>query len=350
MSDKVLDAYIRQYIQSQKTQTITFAWQGGEPTLMGIEFFQKAITLQNKYAHPGIKIENTLQTNGTLLDDNWGKFFKNNDFLIGISIDGTQDLHNHYRKNKGGENTFDQVIKGLNILKKFEVEYNILCTVHAANAHYPLEIYRFFRDELQSQYFQFIPIVERDNKTGFQTGNKTTDRSVTAKHYGAFLNNIFDEWVKNDVSEIFVQIFDVALGSWLGVSGGLCIFEKTCGLGVALEHNGDLYSCDHYVEPKHKLGNIINTDMIDLMHSQKQAKFGLAKLDSLTQKCVTCNVRFACNGGCPKNRITHSGDGEYGLNYLCDGYYSFFNHIDEPMKKMASLIKQNKSAAEIMVI
>jgi len=223
-----------------------------------------------------------------------------------------------------------------------------LCTVHAANADHPLEVYRYFRDELQAEFIQFIPIVERDNKTGFQTGNKVTDRSVTGKQYGDFLIAVFDEWVKADVGSVFVQIFDVALGKWMGVRGGLCVFEETCGLGLAMEHNGDLFSCDHFVEPKHKLGNISKTELIDMVQSHKQYQFGMDKRDSLPKYCMACEVRFVCNGGCPKNRTKHTPDGEFGLNYLCEGYRAFFNHVDEPMKKMAQLIKMKHLPAEIM--
>mgnify|MGYP003972507671 CR=1 FL=1 len=348
MSDSLLESFTRQYIQSQKSPQITFAWQGGEPTLLGLEFYEKAIKYQKKYAPPGVQIENALQTNGTLLDDEWCNFFKENNFLIGISMDGPPEIHNIYRKDKGKKDSSDNVLNGLNLLKIFEVEYNILCTVHAGNAEKPLETYRYFRDELGANFIQYIPIVERDNKTGFQIGNKITDRSITGKQYGEFLISVFDEWVKTDVGSIFVQIFDVALGNWMGVPGGLCIFEETCGLGLALEHNGDLFSCDHYVEPKNKLGNIIKTDMIDLVRSHKQYQFAMNKRETLPQYCLDCEVRFACHGGCPKNRIKHSPSGEFGLNYLCEGYKSFFTHIDKPMKKMAELLREKKSPAEIM--
>ena len=349
MPDDVLEVYIRQYIQAQPPGfPVTFAWQGGEPTLMGIEFYRKAVALQKRHAPPGIQIENALQTNGTLLDDEWCSFFKEHDFLIGISIDGPPEYHNLYRKNKGGEPSFNQVAAGLDLLKKHTVRFNILTAVHAGNVDHPLEVYRFFRSELGAKFIQFIPIVERDNKKGEQKGNKITERTVNPQKYGDFLIKIFDEWVHNDVGEIFIQIFDVALGKWLGKPGGLCVFDETCGRSLALEHNGDLFSCDHFVEPKHRLGNITETDMIQLVDSHKQRKFGRDKLETLPKYCLDCEVRFVCNGGCPKNRIRHSPDGEYGLNYLCEGYRTFLNHITTPMEMMVGLINARRQPATIM--
>lgn len=348
MSDELLEKYIRQYIQAQHIPSVTFVWQGGEPTLMGLDFFRKAVELQRKYARPGMSVENAFQTNGTLLDEEWCVYFKENNFLVGISIDGPPELHDRYRKDKGGAETSEGVMRGLGLLKKHAVDYNLLCSVHAANVDHPLEVYRYFRDTLGVKFIQFIPIVERDNKTGFQIGNKIRDRSVTGKKYGTFLNTIFNEWVNNDVGTVFVQIFDEALGKWFGSPGGLCVFNESCGLGLAIEHNGDLYSCDHYVEPKHKLGNIIETDMVDMVSSHKQFRFGMHKRDLLPQYCLDCEVRFACNGGCPKNRVLHTPQGEFGLNFLCEGYRAFFDHIDEPMRIMVDLIQRRRPPAEIM--
>ncbi len=348
MSDEVLENFTRQYIQAQEVPQVTFAWQGGEPTLMGLHFFTKAVEFQAKYSIPGLKIENTIQTNGTLLDDAWCDFFKDQNFLVGISIDGLPELHNVYRKDKGGVPTFPEVLSGLEFLKKHRVEFNILTTIHAANVEHPLEIYRFLRDELEAKFLQFIPIVERDHKKGEQKGNKLTDRSVMGKQYGKFLITVFDEWIRQDVGEIFVQIFDVALGKWLRQPAGLCVFDETCGLALALEHNGDLYSCDHYVEPRYRLGNIGKTELTKLVNSFKQQQFGADKQMTLPKYCLACEVRFACNGGCPKNRVLHSPEGEAGLNYLCEGYRAFFNHIDEPMKVMAGLLRSGKPAKEIM--
>jgi uncharacterized protein len=347
MPDEVLENFTRQYIQAQQVPLVTFTWQGGEPTLMGLEFFQKAISFQNQYAPSEMKIENTIQTNGTLLDDRWCAFFKEYNFLVGISIDGGQVLHDAYRKDKGGAGTFSKVCTGLELLQEHGVEFNVLTTVHAANVEHPLEIYCFLTVELGARFLQFIPIVERVNKKGSQKGNKVTDRSVTGKQYGQFLIQVFDEWIQKDVGDIFVQMFDVALGKWLGSAGGLCVFDETCGLALALEHNGDVFSCDHYVEPKFRLGNLQNSDLIQLVESHKQRKFGLDKRETLPRYCVECEVRFACNGGCPKNRILHTPQGEFGLNYLCQGYQAFFNHIDEPMRRMANLLRAGKLASEI---
>ena len=367
MSDETLEAYVRQYIASQRTREITFAWQGGEPTLMGLEFFKRAVELQQKYAKPGTTIQNALQTNGTLLDEDWANFFKEHNFLLGISIDGPQELHDEYRVNKGGAGSFEQVMRGLKLLQKHGVEYNILCTVHAANQDHPLDVYRFFRDELGAQFIQFIPIVERvtpeilplanlgwserdggERPLYTQSGNKFTQRSVNAEKYGAFLNTIFDEWVRSDVGRVYVQHFDVALGAWLGQPGSLCIFAPKCGQALAMEHNGDLFSCDHFVEPDYLLGNIHETDMLQLAAVTKQRRFGEDKLSSLPKYCRECEVRFACHGGCPKNRFIRTPDGEAGLNYLCAGYKAFFNYIDEPMKLMAGLIRTQRPPAEIM--
>jgi uncharacterized protein len=348
MANDLLEEYTRQYIEAQRVPEVTFAWQGGEPTLMGLDFFKLALELQQKYRKPGMKIYNALQTNGTTLDDDWCRFFQQHDFLVGLSVDGPRELHDYYRVDKGGRPTFDQVMRGLDFLKKHKVEFNILTTVHAANAGHPLEVYRFLRDEAGAQFMQFIPIVERDNLTGFQEGNNVTARSVTAKQYGDFLIAIFDEWVRRDIGRIFVQIFDVSLAAWFGQRPGLCIFEETCGSALAMEHNGDLFACDHYVEPGYKLGNIKDMPMIELVASEKQRQFGLAKRDTLPRYCLECEVRFICNGGCPKNRVIATPDGEPGLNYLCEGYRAFFNHIDRPMKMMVAELKAQRPPANIM--
>jgi serine-type anaerobic sulfatase-maturating enzyme len=348
MSETLLEEYTRQYIGAQQVPEVTFAWQGGEPTLMGLPFYEQAVGYQQKYRKPGMRIQNALQTNAVTLDDAWCEFFVKNDFLIGVSLDGPQHLHDAYRVDKGGAPTFDKVMRGLELLKKHRVEFNILTTVHAANADFPLEIYRFFRDEVQAQFIQFIPIVERDNDTGYQEGDTATERSVTAEQYGRFLNTIFDEWVRHDVGRIYVQIFDVALAAWTGSSPGLCIFEETCGKALALEHNGDVYSCDHFVEPKHKLGNMVDIPLSDIVVSEQQQAFGLAKRDTLPQYCRDCEVRFVCNGGCPKNRFIETPSGEKGLNYLCAGYKAFFTHIDEPMRFMAHELSQRRPPANVM--
>ena len=334
---------------------------------MGLRFFKEAIRLQQKYARPGTRILNTVQTNGTLLNEEWCRFFKKYGFLIGISIDGPERVHDTYRVDKSGKGSFTKVVKGLQLLKDIGVQYNILCSVHAANQDIPLDIYRFFRDELKAPYIQFIPIVERvkpdmlsvansgwveadSNKRILysQSGDSVTDRSVNPSAYGNFLISIFDEWVRHDVGNTYVQIFDVSLGTWFGRPGGLCIFSSTCGNAMALEHNGDLFSCDHFVEPDYFLGNIRENDLTDLALSKKQREFGNAKSSALPGYCLDCKVKFACQGGCLKNRFVQTPDNEPGLNYLCPAYKSFFKHIDRPMETMVRLLHQGRPPAGIM--
>lgn len=350
MDEALLEDFTRQYIQAQQVPEITFAWQGGEPTLMGVDFFQTAVQLQKKFSQPGQTINNAIQTNGTTLTDEWCHFFKQHNFLVGLSIDGPRHLHDVYRRGKGGQPTFDRVMDGLTLLKRHKVDFNALTTVHAANGPHPLEVYRFLRDEVGVDFIQFIPIVERENQTGYQEGTRVTNRSVTAKQYGQFLISVFDEWVRRDVGQIYVQIFDVSLGAWLGQPGALCIFAPVCGTAMALEHNGDLYACDHFVEPKYLLGNIQERNLIDMVAGEHQMKFGKDKMDKLPKFCLNCDVRFACHGGCPKNRIIRTSRGKPGLNYLCQGYKAFFHHIDDPMKIMAFLLRQQRPPSEIMNI
>jgi uncharacterized protein len=368
MADELLETYLRQLLEAHQTPDVTVAWQGGEPTLMGLDFFRHSVELVEKYKKPGQQVQHTIQTNGTKIDDEWATFFKENNFLVGLSIDGPQPLHDTYRVNKGGAGTYEQVLRGWQILQKHEVDTNILCTVHAANSDHPLEIYHFFRDELKAQFMQFIPIVERatpetlslanegwserpggDRPLYLQIGELVTERSVKPEQYGLFLVSIFDEWVKRDVGKVFIQSFDAALANWIG-QPSLCIFSKTCGNALALEHNGDLYSCDHFVEPAFLLGNIRDTHMIELVASEQQRKFGEDKWDSLPKYCQECEVLFACYGECPRNRFIHTPEGEPGLNYLCAGYKVFFNHINRPMRMMANLLKRGRYADEIMDI
>lgn len=350
MSDDVLESYTRQYIEAQRVPEVTFAWQGGEPTLMGLEFFEKAVAYQKKFQKPGMKFINAIQTNGIMLDDEWAGFFKQHNFLVGLSLDGPEHLHDKYRLDKGGQGSFERVMSGLDLLRKHQVEFNILTTVHAGNMNHPLDVYRFLRDDVGTQFIQFIPIVERKNQTGHQEGYQVTKRSINGLGYGKFLISVFDEWVQRDVGRVFVQIFDVALGVWYGQRAGLCIFEETCGLALAMEHNGDLYSCDHYVEPNFFLGNINQENLIDLVATEKHNLFGSAKRDTLPRYCRECEVRFNCNGGCPKNRIRRTPDGEEGLNYLCQGYKAFFNHIDGPMKAMVRLLRMGRPPADVMML
>ena len=351
MSDEILEKYIVQLIEGHRSNEVTVAWQGGEPTIMGVDFFRRAIALQEKYKKPGMTFENTMQTNGTLLTDEWCEFYKENDFLIGLSIDGPRELHDANRVDKGGKGTFDKVMRGLALLQKHGVEFNILTTVNRINGDRPLEVYRFLRDEVKTTWMQFIPIVERINDAGrtvYQKGDTVSERSVKPEQFGAFLNAIFDEWVHHDVGNIFVQTFEAAARSWLGMPSGMCVFEPTCGAGIAIEHNGDLYSCDHFVEPDYLLGNVQNEQMIDMLASDFQVKFGRDKLDTLPKYCLECDVRFACNGECPKNRFIETPDGEPGLNYLCAGYKAFFHHIDVPMRMIGDLIKRNAPAENVV--
>jgi uncharacterized protein len=383
MKEDVLEAYIKQVIESQQAPQVTIAWQGGEPTLMGLEFFEKSMELVHKYARPGMQIENTIQTNGTKLDSDWCRFFKKHNFLVGLSVDGPKAMHDAYRVDKRGEGTFDQVMNAARMLDQYNVDFNILCTVHARNADHPLEVYRFFRDEVKTDFIQFIPIVERatpemlpianrgwgDQNLPDQVeldslpvakssqrplytleGNLVTERSVKPEQWGEFLITIYDEWVRNDVGKVFVQMFDSALGSWYGTGASLCIHHETCGDALALEHNGDLYSCDHFVEPKYFLGNIKEDYMLDLVASNQQRKFGRDKRDTLPRYCLECPVRFACHGGCPRNRFIQTPDGEDGLNYLCAGYKAFFTHVDHPMRLMANLLRAGRYADEVMGI
>jgi uncharacterized protein len=354
MRDEVLEHYIRQLIESHHTNKVTVAWQGGEPTLMGLDFYRRAIGLQNQYQRPGMVFENTLQTNGTLLNDEWCEFFRHHGFLIGISIDGPRQLHDVYRVDKRGRPTFDRVMRGLRLLQKHGVEYNILTTVNRRNADHPLEVYRFLRDEAGAAWMQFIPAIERLNEAGislYQEGTSVSERSVLPEQLGNFLRTIFDEWVKNDVGRVFVQTFEAAVRNWLGLpSSGMCVFDATCGHGLALEHNGDLYSCDHFVEPKHLLGNICQTHMQEMAGSDQQRTFGRAKLETLPRYCRECAVGFACKGECPKNRFLTAPDGEPGLNYLCAGYRAFFQHVDWPMKIMAALLRRGYPATQVMQV
>jgi uncharacterized protein len=357
MPDEVLEAYIRQYIETQEAPVISFAWQGGEPTLLGVEFFLKAVALQKKYAN-GKRIENGFQTNGVLLDDRWGEFLSENGFLVGLSIDGPRNLHDRYRVDKGGKPSFDGVIRGIEFLKRHRVEFNTLTVVNRANSQHPLEVYEFLK-QIGSGFMQFIPIVERSGEAptpeglslvspAFDAAASVTGWSVDSRQYGRFLCEIFDKWVRNDVGRIFVQLFDVALEAWVGMEPSLCVFRRTCGEAMAIEHNGDLYSCDHYVYPENKLGNVIENPLLSLVSSSQQLKFGLDKWDTLPKYCLECEVRFACNGECPKHRFIRTPDGEEGLNYLCAGYKLFFKHIDPYMKFMALELSAERPPANVM--
>lgn len=357
MSEEVLETYIRQYIEAQSVPAISFAWQGGEPTLLGVDYFRKVVELENRYAN-GRQIENAFQTNGVLLDDEWCEFLAENKFLVGLSIDGPRRLHDRYRVDKGGQPTFDRVMRGLGFLKKHKVEFNTLTVVQRDNSYHPLEVYRFLK-EVGSGFMQFIPIVERVADAaapnglvliapGGDTPARVSSWSVEPIQYGKFLIAIFDEWVRNDVGKCYVQVFDVALESWLGMEPSLCVFRETCGGAMAIEHNGDVYSCDHFVYPENRLGNIMENPLAALVNSGQQWQFGQSKRDGLPRYCRECEVRFACNGECPKHRFTRTPDGEEGLNYLCAGYKKFFHHIDPYMRFMAEQLLQQKPPADVM--
>ncbi len=345
MSDEVMESYVRQTIEAQLP---SIAWQGGEPTLMSLDFFRRVVAVEKKYLKPGQTIENTIQTNGILLNEEWCHFLRDHNFLVGLSLDGPRELHDVYRRDKAENPTFDKVVEAVRLLQRCGVEFNILCTVNAINSQHPLEVYRFFRDELKAQYLQLIPIVERDNATGNQEGTHVTARSVQPDVYGAFLIAIFDEWLKKDVGTLFVPFFDSVLTSYVYGESSMCVLRPTCGDALALEHNGDLYACDHFVEPKHLLGNIMETPLPDLIAGKKQTEFGQSKAEHLPNSCRECRFLFTCHGECPKNRLLTTADGEPNLNWLCTGLKTFFEHTEQPMKTMAELLKKGRYADEIM--
>jgi uncharacterized protein len=364
MSEELLERYIREYIDSQDAPEVSFAWQGGEPTLMGVDFFRRVVEFQARHAD-GRRITNALQTNGTLLDDEWCAFLAGNDFLVGLSVDGPAELHDRYRVDKRGRPSFERVMRGLDFLKKHGVEFNTLTVVNACNAEHPLAVYRFLK-EIGSTFIQFIPLVERSGSgmdAGFPNdfapppeagrqsdGLGVTEWTVPPDAYGGFLCAIFDEWVRKDVARHFVQLFDVALGIWAGMGSSLCVFAEKCGDALAMEHNGDVFSCDHFVYPRHRLGNLFDQSLRAMVDSAQQRKFGADKADALPAYCRRCEVRFACNGECPKHRFATTPDGEGGLNYLCAAYKRFFSHIDPHMRVMVRLLQARQPPAGIMAM
>jgi len=363
MTADTLEEYIRQYIEAQPADAkeITFAWQGGEPTLLGLEFFQRIVELERQYARPGQKIVNALQTNGVLLDESWATFLHDNGFLVGLSIDGPAELHDRYRYDKKGDGTFHKVMAALKLLKQHEVEFNALVVVNRDNAEHGKRVYTYLRDN-GIQFMQFIPIVEKrgvgthpddaaieSDLPEEQWDHLVSTRSVRPHQFGGFLNSIFDEWIRRDVGKVFVQIFDQALAAWLDLEPSLCVFRKECGRALAIEHNGDLYSCDHFVEPEFRLGNIHELPIVELAQSDQQRAFGKEKLTSLPQYCLDCEVRHACNGECPKNRFINTPYGDPGLNYLCAGYRAFFNHAAPFMVQMATELKAKRPASNVML-
>ncbi|HNW57269.1 MAG TPA: anaerobic sulfatase-maturation protein [Bacteroidales bacterium] len=357
LNEVLLENFIKQYIEAQQVPVVTFTWQGGEPTLVGLDYFRTIIDFQKRYAN-GKKIENAFQTNGTRLTDDWCKFFADNAFLVGISIDGEEHTHNRYRKTNSGGPTFDRVMRGIELLHKHKVDFNTLSCVNSYSVNYASETYRFLK-KIGSGFIQFLPVVERnanESKDGilnlvppsFGANASVTEWSVKPKDFGRFLITVFDEWVRNDVAKYYVQIFDVTLANMVGEMPGLCSFSETCGDALVMEHNGDLYSCDHFVYPEYLLGNITDTQMIDLVKSQRQFDFGINKRNKLPRYCLQCDVRYACHGECPKHRFINTPDGKPGLNYLCEGYKDFFHHVEPYMEFMAKELKNKRPPANVM--
>ena len=355
MTDEMLEQFTREYIEAQTMPQVLFTWHGGEPLMRSIDFYKKALALQKKYAH-GKQIDNVIQTNGTLLTDEWCEFFAKNHWLVGISIDGPQEYHDHYRVTPDGKPSWEKVMQGIQLLKKHRVEWNAMAVVNAYNAEHPLEFYHFFRDN-GCQYLQFTPIVERltEHEDGRTLASLADDReipladaSVTPQQWGNFLCTIFDDWVRHDVGKTFVEIFDCTLANWMGVLPGICAYSKECGHAGVMEHNGDVYSCDHFVFPEYKLGNIREQSLIDMLYGEKQQAFSRLKHTSLPRQCKECDMEFACHGECPKNRFEKDKYGEPGLNYLCQGYYQYYTHVSPYMDFMKRELLAQRPPANIM--
>ena len=356
MSDETLEAYVRQYIEAQPEMVdeIDFAFQGGEPTLLGIDFFRRALQLQGKHARKGMRIHNSLQTNGVLLDDRWCEFLREHDFLVGLSLDGPINLHDKYRRDKQGGGTFERVCRAMRRLFRHGVEFNALTCVHRANADHPVRVYRFLRDA-GVRFIQFIPVVQRpqDPLAGTPASDArpeelVTPPSVRPEQFGRFLVEVFDEWLHHDVGRVFVREFDQTLAAWAGAKPSLCVYTRHCGRALALEHNGDLYSCDHFVDPPHRLGNIHEAPIRELVNSPRQEQFGLDKEQRLPETCRQCRHLFACHGACPKDRFVAPPDDRPGLHYLCQGYKMFFEYVDPYMKAMAAEVRAGRPAAGVM--
>ena len=355
MSESLLEKFTGEYINAQTMNQVLFTWHGGETLMRPLSFYKKAMEFQKQYAR-GRSIDNCIQTNGTLLTDEWCEFFRENNWLVGVSVDGPQEFHDEYRRNKQGLPSFQKVMKGINLLKKHGVEWNAMAVVNDFNAGYPLDFYHFFK-ELNCHYIQFAPIVERidphadgrhlASPSGTE-GYELADFSVTPEQWGKFLCTIFDEWVRKDVGSYYIQLFDSTLANWMGEQPGVCTMAKTCGHAGVMEFNGDVYSCDHFVFPEHKLGNIYNNSLMEMLYSEEQLVFGDAKCSSLPSQCKECAFLFACNGECPKNRFVRTKDGEPGLNYLCRGYYQFFNHVAPYMDFMKKELLNERAPANVM--
>lgn len=357
MSDEMLEQFTREYIEAQTMNQVLFTWHGGEPLLRSIDFYRKALSLQQKYAR-GRRIDNVIQTNGTLLTDEWCEFFAQNHWLVGISIDGPQPDHDHYRLTAAGKPSWKKVMQGIKLLKKHGVEWNAMAVVNAYNANHPLEFYRFFKEN-GCQFLQFTPIVERltrheDGRTLASLADKDeislSEASVTPEQWGYFLCAIFDEWVRKDVGKIFVEIFDCTLANWMGISPGICAYSKECGHAGVMEHNGDVYSCDHFVFPEYKLGNIRDHSLIDMLYGEQQQEFSRLKHSSLPRQCKECDMEFACHGECPKNRFMKDKYGDSGLNYLCPGYYHYYQHVAPYMDYMKQELMSQRPPSNIMKV
>lgn len=357
MSDEMLEQFTREYIEAQTMNQVLFTWHGGEPLLRSIDFYRKALSLQQKYAG-GRRIDNVIQTNGTLLTDEWYEFFAQNHWLVGISIDGPQPDHDHYRLTAAGKPSWKKVMQGIKLLKKHGVEWNAMAVVNAYNANHPLEFYRFFKEN-GCQFLQFTPIVERltrheDGRTLASLADKDeislSKASVAPEQWGYFLCAIFDEWVRKDVGKIFVEIFDCTLANWMGISPGICAYSKECGHAGVMEHNGDVYSCDHFVFPEYKLGNIRDHSLIDMLYGEQQQEFSRLKHSSLPRQCKECDMEFACHGECPKNRFMKDKYGDFGLNYLCPGYYHYYQHVAPYMNYMKQELMSQRPPSNIMKV
>ena len=357
MSDEMLEQFTREYIEAQTMNQVLFTWHGGEPLLRSIDFYRKALSLQQKYAG-GRRIDNVIQTNGTLLTDEWCEFFAQNHWLVGISIDGPQPYHDHYRLTAAGKPSWKKVMQGIKLLKKHGVEWNAMAVVNAYNANHPLEFYRFFKEN-GCQFLQFTPIVERqtrheDGRTLASLADKNeiplSEASVAPEQWGYFLCAIFDEWVRKDVGKIFVEIFDCTLANWMGISPGICAYSKECGHAGVMEHNGDVYSCDHFVFPEYKLGNIRDHSLIDMLYGEQQQEFSRLKHSSLPRQCKECDMEFACHGECPKNRFMKDKYGDSGLNYLCPGYYHYYQHVAPYMDYMKQELMAQRPPSNIMKV
>jgi uncharacterized protein len=353
MTDAVLEKYTKEYIQSQQVPDITFVWQGGEPILAGLDFYRKAVIMQHRYA-AGKKISNSFQTNGTLLTDEWCRFFAGEGFLVGISIDGPCEIHNRYRSTKNGKPSFDRVVKGIDLLRKYAVEFNTLTTVNRFNQDYPVDLYRFLK-QTGSRYIQFLPVVEKTafsdgrplNLSDIEPGN-IASWCVEPMAYGKFMTVVFDEWVRNDVGRVFVQLFDATLANWAGANPSVCIYKEQCGDALVIEHNGDVYACDHFVFKEFRLGNILESSFLELLYSQPQKQFGANKSNSLPEPCRGCKWLFACHGECPKNRVSSASGRKTEVSYLCEGYKLFFSHAAPCMQFMAQQLEKKLAPAHVM--